>query len=45
MIRGRVVAAPQDLADQQAKHDERYGLKADPDPMDLTEDKKRSPGN
>ncbi len=33
MIRGRVVAAPDDLREQMAKHNARYGIKG-PDPID-----------
>lgn len=34
MIRGRVVKAPDDMKAQQALHDERHEIKADPDPID-----------
>ena len=37
MVRGRVVAAPDDLREQMAKHDARYGIKG-PDPMDPTDE-------
>lgn len=36
MIRGRVVAAPDDYREQLAEHDARYGI-AGPDPLDLRE--------
>jgi hypothetical protein len=34
MIRGRIVAAPDDLREQHAKYDGRFSIKG-PDPMDL----------
>jgi hypothetical protein len=37
MVRGRVVAAPDDLREQYAKHDARYGIKG-PDPINFDKD-------